>query len=271
MGKVSRSLIMSFAYLAACGAGCAGHAASDAEPGDDAGSIQDASPARDGALPDSQAQQDALDAPLDGKGGASDAGGGSGGNAGTSSGKSGASGSGGGGGAGGVAPECTPGQQKSLGGCGLCGSNVQTCDANGKWGVAACVNQGVCSPGTTSSGGCGNCGRGTHSRTCSSSCQWGAYGSCQNQPCSPGSTRSSGSCGCGGTQRQTCNSSCNYVNSSCDGSETCNANQVCSGGNCVCRPGKCGSACDGTLVGSVCCSYACTQGNCAACVPGCFC
>src|SRR5262245_7915579 len=134
-------------------------------------------------------------------------------------------------------------------------------------GCRGCATQRACSPGTTSSGGCGNCGRGTHSRACTSSCQWGAYGNCQNQPCSPGSTRSSGSCGCGGSQRQTCNSGCSWVN----GSETCNSNQVFGGGNCVCKPGKCGSACDGTLVGSVCCSYACMQGNCAACVPGCFC
>ena len=205
------------------------------------------------------------DAPSNSRPDADDAG-----NSGGGSGAGGTAGTGGGG-TGGVPPECTPGQQQTLGSCGLCGSNVQTCGADGKWGAAACVNQGVCSPGATSDAGCGNCGRGTQSRSCSSSCQWGAYGTCTGQPCAPGATRNSGSCGCGGTQRQTCNSSCNYVNSSCANSKSCNSNQVCSGGNCVCAPGKCGAACDGTLVGSVCCSLECTNGNCAACQPGCFC
>ena len=261
MRNLATCLFISVACMPACSDTSEND--SDLGPGSrprikDGGSVTQ--PAKDGASRDTNPQDRQADSPSEG----SEAGSGG-------SGAGGGAGAGGSVGAGGGSSECTPGQQQTLGSCGLCGSNVQTCSAEGKWGAAACVNQGVCSPGATSDAGCGNCGRGTQTRTCSSSCQWGAYGGCTGQPCAPGATRNSGSCGCGGTQRQTCNSSCNYVNSSCSGSATCNSNQVCSGGSCVCAPGKCGSACDGTLVGPTCCSYECTSGNCSACAAGCFC
>jgi glucuronoarabinoxylan endo-1,4-beta-xylanase len=66
-------------------------------------------------------------------------------------------------------PVCTPNTTQTVA-CGNCGTATETCDACGQWSQGACSGQGVCSPDATQS--CGTCGTGT--QTCSSSCAWSA-------------------------------------------------------------------------------------------------
>jgi hypothetical protein len=96
----------------------------------------------------------------------------SGGSGGSSGGVSGSAGSASGGSAGGGGA-CTPGEQQVLGTCEKCGSSTQTCDENGSWGAAECLQQGACTPGETSTSGCSDpCS----DKKCGTDCSWGTCG-----------------------------------------------------------------------------------------------
>lgn len=75
---------------------------------------------------------------------------------------------------------CVPGTSESGVGCGMCGTQRRTCQADCTWGAWACEGEGVCMPGEIDAQmqSCGTCGTGmqTRTRTCQSSCAWGAFG-----------------------------------------------------------------------------------------------
>jgi len=109
---------------------------------------------------------------------------------------------------------CHPNDTKTEGSCGNCGTKSYKCSSSCNWVYQSCVDQGVCSSGSTQSQSCGNCG--TQTRTCQGNCQWGSYGSCVGQGvCSPGSTESCGSCG-----TKTCKSNCTWDLSDCNNCPT---------------------------------------------------
>jgi hypothetical protein len=67
------------------------------------------------------------------------------------------------------AVECTPAATMSVP-CGMCGTQLRTCDASGHWVDGMCTGEGVCMPGATMSRTCQVCG--TQPSTCSDTCQW---------------------------------------------------------------------------------------------------
>ena len=149
---------------------------------------------------------------------------------------------------------CSPGQTGSQP-CGLCGTQSRTCSAQCQWGSwGTCSGQGVCSPGQTQNTSCGNCG--SQSRTCTSSCAWGSWGSCTGQgSCSPGQTQTS-SCGNCGSQSRSCTGSCSWGSwSSCNDPCACE----CSGGTC------CSNGCDYDSYGTSCssCKKCNSSGSCS--------
>lgn len=136
--------------------------------------------------------------------------------------------------------------------CGNCGKQTLTCLANHTWSAGQCQNEGECSagdfqscggasyhecsdacswgacaavactPGTSDSQSCGNCG--TKTRECVKG-QWGAFGACKTAGvCAP---QDSQACGNGGTQ--TCNNSCQW--NACSG-QKCEGSPVELCGNC---------------------------------------
>ena len=124
---------------------------------------------------------------------------------------------------------CSPGSTQSQD-CGNCGNQSRTCQSGCTWPVSweSCTDEGVCSPGSTQSQDCGDCG--TQSSTCQSDCTWGSWGSCTGEGvCSPGSTLS-------------CSDSCSYT--------------YCSGSQCLTDTN--------TDTGSQTCQSNCTWGSCSA-------
>ncbi len=67
------------------------------------------------------------------------------------------------------AVECSPGATMSVP-CGMCGTNLRTCDTSGHWVDGTCVGEGVCMAGATMTRTCQVCG--TQPATCSDTCQW---------------------------------------------------------------------------------------------------
>lgn len=78
--------------------------------------------------------------------------------------------------------------------CGNCGKQTLTCSASHTWETSECQNQGECSPGDFQA-----CGGGNY-RTCSAQCGWGA---CETVECTPG-TSDSEACGNCGTRTRDC-------------------------------------------------------------------
>lgn len=71
---------------------------------------------------------------------------------------------------------CTPGDTSSMG-CGNCGHAMRTCQADHTWGsYGACMGEG-CHPGDTNTSSCSE-GCNTYTQTCQSDCTWGPYGAC---------------------------------------------------------------------------------------------
>jgi hypothetical protein len=128
--------------------------------------------------------------------------------------------------------------------CGNCGKQTLTCTAQHTWSVGECKNQGECSagdfqscgganyhecsaacvwgecaavectPGTSDSEDCGNCG--SRSRDCVNG-KWSAFGACKTA----GVCKPSASQACGNGGMQTCNASCQWTGCTgqkCDGS-----------------------------------------------------
>ena len=153
---------------------------------------------------------------------------------------------------------CEPGASKTGGACGSCGVTSMVCAASCQWEVTGCTGQGVCAPGENQTENCGSCG--TRTRSCNGSCQWSAWGACSGQGvCTAGQTQSQ-TCGNCGNQTRSCNSSCQWGGwSGCSGQGPCSSGQTKFEGSC----GKCGQVkyqCNGSCQWS---SQGCTgEGTC---------
>lgn len=89
---------------------------------------------------------------------------------------------------------CTPGTTESLS-CGNCGTKTRTCEAGGTWGAfTPCSGQGACVPDTTSAQSCGLCG--TRPVTCTATCTWEE--SACDDPCADSEATLGGPCATSG-------------------------------------------------------------------------
>lgn len=166
---------------------------------------------------------------------------------------------------------CTPSSTRTVS-CGDCGTETDTCNAACQWVAGACTSQGVCAPGATRSSGCGNCG--TETDTCSASCQWTA-GSCLGQGvCAPSATRTVG-CGNCGSETDTCSASCQWTAGACTGQGVCapSTTRSIACGDCGNETDTCSSSCQwaaGSCVGNTALSQACDPlGICDSCSGSC--
>jgi hypothetical protein len=147
---------------------------------------------------------------------------------------------------------CTPGQTQT-GSCGNCGTRKRTCGNDHQWGAwGNCTGQGVCAAGSKETKPCGLCG--VSARTCNAGCQWGDWGGCQGEgPCAPGTPTTQG-CGNCGTQAGSCTDQCQWGNW-----EACLGQGPCAPGAVETAPcGDCGSQSRG-------CAGDCTWGGWSAC------
>ena len=114
---------------------------------------------------------------------------------------------------------CSPGETRMAGACGdMCGTLVETCQADCSWGGGTCMESGSCAPGDidreTRACTCG--GSEERTRSCGATCEWGTWGAwsgCSAGACTPGETEEeTRSCACGGTERRTrtCSASCTW-------------------------------------------------------------
>jgi len=147
----------------------------------------------------------------------------------------------------GLAPGCAG---MALQACGMCGTQLRSCQ-EGQWSEwVVCESQGVCLPGASEP-----CGRGG-TRSCGGGCEWGA---CESQTCEGVTSRSCGNCG---TETRRCLNGVWSEWSGCEGQGACmpGATQGCGSGGTQ----ACGGNCQWGLCGSQSCPGAPTQacGNC---------
>jgi|GEM_PF-3595705 len=133
--------------------------------------------------------------------------------------------------------ECEMDEVRACGNCGI--ERCQSCHWSGN-----CENQGICSPGSTDSKSCGNCG--TQIRTCNSSCQWDSWGSCTGEGvCTPHATEQR-NCGYCGYQTRRCLENCQWeIWSECQNPGECLPGdaRVCSIGQCTGGTQTCNDSC----------------------------
>ena len=106
----------------------------------------------------------------------------------------------------------TPGATDESLPCGMCGARDRFCTSEHVWQYDACMDEGVCMPGTTGTIPCGMCG--TRAARCTTECGWTpASGSvCMGEGECTAGTRQRTTMGCTGGQTRLveCDASCGY-------------------------------------------------------------
>jgi hypothetical protein len=119
---------------------------------------------------------------------------------------------------------CAPGQTNPVA-CGNCGTDTETCGADGGWVQGSCTGQGVCTP--TSKQACPSNAYGTE-QCSASSCSWGPCSCSGSATCTPAATQ------CSAAEVQTCNGCGQWGTAA-----PCGTGMTCQGTGCVAQPTDC--------------------------------
>lgn len=96
--------------------------------------------------------------------------------------------------------------------CGMCGSQQQTCQADGTWtDQGACGGEGVCTPGASVQKACGTAFCSTLTETCQANCSWKPSACTAPGVCAPGEVEESkGGCAGADVKVRTCGGVCGW-------------------------------------------------------------